>query len=181
MAQSPYTPPQANLDDAPQEPLGAPPAGTPAGIGGWLLLPLIGLIISPIRVGILLASYVRLFAPQTWATLTTPGSAAYDPWWAPLLIFEVAANIVIIAFSLFLLWLFFRKSSRLPGLFVIWLLVVLGIEIVDVALASQLPAAADGIGDAVKELGRAAVGAAIWIPYFRKSVRVKNTFTRRGF
>ena len=178
MTQNPYSPPQSNVEASLQE---APRAGTPSGIGGWLLLPLLALIVTPIRVGILVtADLLPVFDPQVWSRLTTPGNAAYHPLWAPLLIFEVVANIGIIVVSIVLLWLFLRKSSRLPGLYIVWLLANASIQIIDVGLGSQVPAVSAGIGEGLKELGRSLVGAAIWIPYFRRSVRVKNTFTRSG-
>lgn len=179
MTQNPYTPPRANVEASSLDPRAPPPAGEPSGIGGWLLLPLLGLIVSPIRVSVMVATdLLPVFDEQIWSRLTTPGSDAYHPLWAPFLIFEVFANIVLIAFAVVLLWFFFRKSYRLPGLFIIWLALHIAVQAADMAFASQVPAAAAAIGESFRNLVQALIGAAIWIPYFRKSVRVRNTFTR---
>lgn len=179
MTQNPYSPPQAKVEGAPPDASESPLPGKPSGIGGWLLLPLFGLITSPIRVSVtFVTDLVPALEPEAWSRLTAPGSEVYDPMWAPLLIFEIVANIVLITFPIVLLWLFFRKSYRLPGLFIAWLLLHVGVQTVDLALASQVSAASGAISAGFKELARAIIGAAIWIPYFLKSVRVRNTFTK---
>jgi hypothetical protein len=76
-----------------------------------------------------------------------------------------------------LLWLFFRKSRRVPMLMVVWLLANTGGQIVDLLLAQQIAAvAALPDNDGIKELSRSVVGLLIWVPYFLVSKRVKNTF-----
>lgn len=63
----------------------------PKGIRDWLLIPAIGLLISPFVLIVQLQELMRsVFAPGVWAALTSPESPAYHPLWAPLLIFEMA-------------------------------------------------------------------------------------------
>ena len=63
----------------------------PKGIGGWLILPSIGLLISPFVLIVQLQDLMRsVFAPGVWAALTSHKSPAYHPLWAPELIFEMA-------------------------------------------------------------------------------------------
>src|SRR6185436_1093699 len=51
---------------------------SPQGIGGWLILPMIGLFVFPVRVAISLATdYAPIFRDGIWGSLTTPGSAVY--------------------------------------------------------------------------------------------------------
>jgi hypothetical protein len=174
-SQNPYAAPRAKVDDA-----ASVPAATtgPRGIGGWLILPLLGLIFTPFRIGLqMVRDVLPVLKPETWHALTTPGTASYHPLWAPLIVFEVGANCVLIAFSVALLWLFFRKSRRVPMLMVVWLLANTGGQIVDLLLAQQIPAvAALPDNDGIKELSRSVVGLLIWVPYFLVSKRVKNTF-----
>lgn len=159
----------------------APAAATidgPKGIGGWLVLPAIGLVVTPFWIVI---TFVRdllpVFDGETWAMLTTPGSAVYHPALAPLLIFELAANLFLLGFTCYLLYLFFNKSRNLPPLMIAWLLVSGVIVAVDTFWGLQIPiVAADAGTSYYKDLIRAVIAIAIWVPYFTVSKRVKNTF-----
>jgi hypothetical protein len=150
------------------------------GIGGWLILPLIGLFISPIRVAIsVFGDLVPIFTEGRWNVLTTPGSDAYHPLWAPLIIFEYAGNAVFIIFSIVLLVFFFRKSRLLPKLIISYLILNALFVAGDFFLADLIPAVAEQSNpQAAKELVRAIIGAIVWIPYFLVSKRVKQTFVR---
>lgn len=151
----------------------------PRGLGGWLVLPALGLIVTPFRIGF---QFYRDMLPalelETWNALTNSSSAAYHALWGPLIIFEVIASLAFFAFTLLLLWLFFHKSNRVPKLFIIWLVLNAVIQIIDLVFASQIPVVASQPTDpeSVKDITRSIFGAAIWIPYFLKSKRVKNTF-----
>ena len=151
----------------------------PCGIGGWLILPMLGLIIAPIRLGILLlTTYVPIFTEGSWEVLTTPGSDSYHSLWAPLLTYEIAGNIVYIVASIVLLVLLFRKHYSFPKWMIIFYATNLAFVGIDFVLADLIPAvAAQQNPESLKELVRTMVGAAIWIPYFIKSQRVQNTFT----
>jgi hypothetical protein len=174
--QNPYAAPVAPVDAAGGTPGGAPTG--PRGIGGWLVLPLLGLIVTPIRIAIqTVRDLAPAFSPATWEALTTPGGPAYDPMWAPVIVFEAVASFTLVAFTLILLWLFFRKSRRVPLLMILWLLTTIGLQVADLALAAQIPViASQPDPQSLGELARSAVGALIWIPYFLVSKRVKNTF-----
>ena len=150
------------------------------GIGGWLILPLIGLFIVPIRISLLvLKDLVPIFTEGHWNVLTTPGSGAYHPLWAPLLIFECAGNAIFIIFSIVLLVFFFPKSRLLPKLIIFYLVLNLLFVAGDFFLADLIPAVAEQSNPhSAKELGRAIIGAMIWVPYFLFSKRVKQTFVR---
>ncbi len=150
----------------------------PKGIGGWLLLPLLGLIISPIRIIHQIATeLVPVLRSDVWSALTHPASANYHPLWAPAIIFEMAGNAVIVLFGFWVLASFLTKSSMTPRLLIIWVASFVAIQAIDILLMSQIPMAASqlGAGD-FRELARAVISAAIWIPYFLKSKRVANTF-----
>jgi hypothetical protein len=151
----------------------------PAGIGGWLILPALGLAISPFWQGF---KIVRDIVPSVnlsaWRTLSDPASANYSPMWVPAIVFEVATSVLIFVFTLWLAYLFFfRKSPLVPRLFIIWLASQLIIQTIDRLLVNSLPLAAEQSGSGVTSgLGRAITNAVIWIPYFIWSIRVKNTF-----
>jgi hypothetical protein len=150
------------------------------GIRGWLILSLIGLFISPIRMSIsVFRDLVPIFTEGHWNVLTTPGSSAYHPLWAPLIITECAGNAVFVIFSIVLLVFFFRKSRLLPNLIISYLILNLVFVAGDFFIADMIPAVAEqSNSQAAKELARAIIGAVIWIPYFFVSKRVKQTFVR---
>jgi len=176
MDRNPYTPPSSD-----SEVVTAPTTGDgPEGIGGWLLLVCLGLILTPFRVGYyLLATFPPLFRDGSWHTLTTPGSPPYHPFWGPLLIGEIAINAFFIVTAIYLLVLFFRKSWRFPKFYVFFLVsnfvfIVLDALAIRIVLPGQPFLDAESAGEFAKSL----VGVGIWVPYMFISKRVKNTFVR---
>lgn len=149
-------------------------------IGGWLTLVAIGLIFAPLR--ILLFTFkdiIPVFKPETWSTLTTPTSEAYHSLWAPVLIGELVGNLFFVVFGIILAVLFFQRRKIVPKLAIIFLLTNLGFVVADSLVAGMIPAVAQqDNASTVKEVVRGVVGAAIWVPYFIMSKRVKGTFVR---
>lgn len=150
----------------------------PAGIGGWLLLPAIGLILSPVVIVVaLIRDLLPAMAPDVWNALTDPTSEAYHAMWAPVILFELFANVSLLVLTAWLAYLFFSRSGRAPRLFILWLSLNLAIQVIDLLLVQSIPALAEqNDPSSTRELVRAFVGAAIWIPYFLRSERVRNTF-----
>jgi hypothetical protein len=151
---------------------------TQKGIGGWLILVVISLVVSPVRIGYFMATDILpIFRDGAWSILTTPGSAAYHVLWGPLLIFETIGNLGTIALGLTTLWFLAHKSRRTPKLAIAWLLWSSTLVVVDFFVTDLIPAAAahPDPGSA-RELVRALVSLAIWVPYFLVSKRVKATF-----
>jgi hypothetical protein len=148
-----------------------------AGIGGWLILPAISVVALPIRLIADIVKTLPSYATDTWATLTTVGNAAYHPMWAPVLLYELSANLAQIVFSVLLAVLFFQKRRSVPYVFI----GVIGgsaiTQAADLMLTSAIPAAARALTpkDWI-ELARSVVGLAIWGTYFLVSRRVKATF-----
>lgn len=149
-----------------------------SGIGGWLILPMLGLIISPIRLGyILLTVHLQIFTSGAWPVLTTPGSDAYHPLWAPILFFEIFANTALMCLSVALLILLFAKSHHFPRWMIAFYIASFCILAIDQSLGQQIPfVAAQEDPTSTRELIRSIIAMAIWIPYFIKSERVRNTF-----
>ena len=153
----------------------------PQGIGGWLLLVVLGLCISPVRIGLLLyQTHLPFFSDGSWDAVTSPSSEIYHPLWAPLIVFEVVGNLALIAFAMITLYFLLTKSRRTPTIAISWFLAALVFVVADFFFADLIPAIADQPTDyeSVKEVARAAIRAAIWVPYFLVSKRVKATFTR---
>jgi hypothetical protein len=153
-----------------------------SGIGGWLILPMLGLFFAPLKLGfLLLSTFVPIFTNGAWENLTTKGTQAYHPLWAPLLIIEIIGNSAFIVFAILLLILLFRKNYLFPKLMITFLAANLIFVVLDFFIADLIPAVAkESNSESVRELLRTILAAVIWIPYFIRSVRVKNTFCRRG-
>jgi hypothetical protein len=155
------------------------------GIGGWLVLPLIGLIVTPLRELVILVNDVLpFFEPQKWEVFTSPLSTLYSPWWTPYFVVSLIGCVGVAAWAVVLLVLFFGRKKQLPAVISIFYLAGIlwaAFELVSVLmLTSELPQLDDGYlrTNALSRLIGTVAGAAIWIPYFFRSVRVRNTFVR---
>lgn len=154
------------------------PAATaePSGIGGWLILPMLGLIATPVRIAIdFFQTFGPVFTADGWAYVSAPDR---HDWFMPFIVAECAINVVLFIFTLALLYLFFKKSHRVPELFITWLVVLFLVQIADLAGVAGLLGSSPDATD-IRELGRSLVSAIIWIPYFMVSKRVKNTFVHQ--
>ncbi len=142
-------------------------------IGGWLVLVLIGLYVTPIALTVTLISN-QFFQIDVWTRLTDAASDIYNPVQAVLLIFELAGNIGFLVFSILLLILFHQRRTSLPRLMVYFYGANFLFLFFDSAFTAMYKLGEpDGQG-----IFRSLIGAAIWIPYFLKSERVKRTFTQ---
>jgi hypothetical protein len=152
----------------PNEALSEKPA-----IAGWLLLPATGLIISPMIA-------VKTLIDE-WSFVTDPGFASLDDRFPGLATFALTSLVITHAWLIGLAYVavaFFRKTRHAPML-MIGLLAANGVLVTlewsravsvlgsDQRLVEQLS----------PEIARAMFGAAVWIPYFLKSERVKRTFS----
>lgn len=158
-------------------------AATPKlqGIAGWLLLPALATIVIPIRLLVDMSTLIPSYAADNWAALTTVGNSTYHAMWAPVLLFELAANLAYLVFALLLLVMFFQKRRGAPRLFIGVLAFSLLIRIVDYGLMHTIPGLEKEITDKDwKELVQSIVVLIVWGSYFTLSKRVQATFVN-GF
>ncbi len=151
-------------------------------IGGWLILPAIGLVLTPF-VLIFQIAVNGYFESGLWSSFKILG---YDNWWALNLLMgaEFAINVFLLVFSILLIILFFQKRTSLPKLIVVFYIISALTPIYDYVMYSELfpkELLADfddteSFGDIFKSIIR----AAIWIPYFMISDRVKKTFVNQN-
>ena len=150
------------------------------GFGGWLILPTLGLILSPFRLLNDLSDYTKFFQNDLWLTLTTPGSDAYNVLWAPFILLEVVANTFSFVFLLLVIILFFNKRSSAPMMYIALVLSGIIIQFSDYYFGMQIPAIKAEIKSAeFAQLTTAAGVSLLWVIYFLVSRRVKMTFTKR--
>lgn len=147
------------------------------GIGGWLLLPALSLCVTPFyRISDLLDT-LRPFSLDQWVLLTQPGQSAYDPRWAPSMLFELAGDLGLLVFSILLAVLFFQKRSSLPRLYIALTLFDMAILMIDYFLVEAV-APGDG-GPIMTVFWRQGLALAIWGTYFMNSRRAAATFVQR--
>jgi hypothetical protein len=147
-------------------------------IGGWLILVGIGVVLSPFMVLFkVIPVYGDLIESGAWDVLTTPGSSAYDPLWAPCLYGEIGINAILVVLWCYLIYLFFSKKRRFRGLYIFTVLVTLTFIIADAyAIKVLIPDEPAFDLDTTKDVLRSAIASAIWVPYMLVSKRVAGTF-----
>jgi membrane-associated HD superfamily phosphohydrolase len=137
-------------------------------IGGWLLGPLAWLIVQLISVSVTLFKFATvLFAPQTLSLLKDLGTSNIV-----LLALSFISFIAMWYYTLWLTFAFFKRRSKVPKHYIIWLMV--GVLLAVKAFAFS-PIADDL---AVRQLLLPLLAAALIMPYLKRSTRVKRTFTR---
>jgi len=149
-------------------------------IRGWLLLIALGLVIFPLwKVATMVEDLLPAFTVEAWSALTMPGSHAYHPLNARVLVFELIGNGLILVSSLFVAGNFFLKSRLLPRMMVVFLLCTLLFFLADYVVSGLLPAvAAESPAESLLDVAAAVLVCAILVPYFLFSKRVNGTFVR---
>lgn len=141
-----------------------------SGLGGWLIVTQIGLFLSLILNGISLTGLiVELSDGNNWQFLTS-GFKTY-------LVFIIGYSILLLLFIIFILTQFYKKKVLVPKMMMIMYGVNLAVAVINFIVFQQVTYAIEAeIASLLKEVIQAGIAAAIWIPYFIKSKRVKNTF-----
>ena len=146
------------------------------GLGGWLILPGIAIIASPVKILIETREIWYLFSAWQWSIIA-------DRLETGLLVtmaVEMVCNVALIVFALFLIIMFFTRRHTFPRFFIayfVFTLAVTGGDLLALHLLSYPGVEVDASD--IGELIRLAVYTVIWSLYFMKSKRVKATFTRR--
>jgi len=147
------------------------------GLGGWLILVAIGVIFSPLRIIAELNIYLEIFNDGTWEALTLQSSEFYNPLFGVIVCFEIIGNCALVIAYIYLIFLFFKEKQNFPKIYIITILANTAFILID-ALFCKVVFPTEPMFDAetTKMVVQSVVACAIWIPYMRMSVRVKNTF-----
>jgi hypothetical protein len=149
------------------------------GIGGWLIPVAIGLFARPILSVVAIVQMAPGLSAVAWHGLTDSTGAAYHPLWAPVLLFELAANIALAVASVLLIVLFFQRRRSFPRGLVALLVAQAVVNIVDLAGAGLLPSSEPGSSAGDVQLAVSTLASSVvWILYLLRSRRVKLTFVR---
>jgi transglutaminase-like putative cysteine protease len=146
-------------------------------IGGWLILPAIGLCLSPFRLVYDLYSS-EYFNYVNWQILSDSNFAAYNPALGSLIVVELVVNFAILIYGIVLIVLFFQRRTSAPLFMMVFYIVTVVFVFTDSLIAESF--GIEGFDDdTTKTVIRGAIAAAIWVPYFLVSERAKGTFTIR--
>jgi hypothetical protein len=150
----------------------------PKGLGGWLILVGIGLILGLIKVIVTLISIYKPFMnADALNKLTNINSSTYIPNFGLLFYSEIIINSFVILLMIYLIYLFFRKKNTFPKYYIFITLFVIITIPVDAYLASIVfPDEKIFDTDTTKSFFQSLFSGVIWIPYMVKSKRVRNTF-----
>ena len=154
--------------------------GAPAGIGGWLLLPAISMILTPFLSGAAVVSWLPWIDAKAWHALPTGVSQAYAGTTHPVVLSIMVLAVLETVFAVLTAVLFFAKRTSAPRCFVAltWFVVVTDGAAVLWSLAAGFNKELNATGvssDAMRSL----VTALVWTAYMSSSKRVKATFVRR--
>lgn len=146
------------------------------GIDGWLILFAIGLVLSPILI------FITGIADENYFSATIIEMLLDENFFLFLVIvFELLFNTVYFTFSIFMIVIFFKQRSIVPRMAILFLAFPVVINIIDFIIVNGLFSELSESGDNEEFIGTivgSIIRAAIWIPYFMLSSRVKRTFVK---
>ena len=148
-----------------------------SGLGGWLVLVALGVCLTPLWTLSTLVRNGPAYSASSWARLTMPGGAAYDPLWAPTLLFELVYNVSLLVFVCLQAWAFFRRKRLFPALFVVIAAVRVVVDWLDLALAHAITTLQSKPVNWEAHLGTL-FSLTLWSAYMFRSRRVHNTFIK---
>ncbi|ALB66658.1 putative inner membrane protein [Cronobacter dublinensis 1210] len=141
---------------------------SPVRIGGWLLAPLAWLLMSLLSTTLAVALYVMgLASPQLHQALSAQGTSGVVLWYGSML-----CAMAMWGYTFWLTIAFFKRRQGVPRHYIIWLLLTVLLAIKSFAFSPVSDALA------VRQLLFPLLAAALLVPYFKRSVRVKQTFVR---
>ena len=143
----------------------------PRSFGGWLILPAIGLVLTPFIIINQLFT-TEYFNKGIWEGFELGGYENHQ-FLNIYLGFEIFYNISFLVFTILAILLFFKKRTSAPRLMMVFYFMTMTLTIIESFVMNQV-----GIPDPTgsNDIFRSIISAAIWIPYFYKSKRVKETF-----
>jgi hypothetical protein len=166
---------------APGQPLPDPRPDAPSGLGGWLALVTLGVLIAPVMLAIALWGERTMLNADVYATVGSQFSSAWIAFVVKVavlaLVFLEAALFVT---SLLLPLLFFSRRRTFPRVFIAFTVTATVYALLSAAFLWRLYGSdSKDVVSAFAELVRSVLQAGIWSAYMLRSQRVRATFTRR--
>ena len=132
------------------------------GIKGWLILPVLALIVQPLSFIRTLIGFVQ----------------AVNPFRISLNIYILVYDIFVTLLTLHVAYFFFKKKSITPMYFIIYRIVIFIPWVFLYFIGGKYPLTAASQANLVQPLIAHTLGLLIFIPYFVFSKRVKATFNQ---
>jgi len=152
-------------------------ADGPRGLGGWLIVVAIGLLLAPMSLLANLAELLTAFDDGDLFTLMDTNSPAYHPLWGPIFIFETIGNLALVIVVFVSLFMFFNKSRRFPRWYLGLLFGYAAFIMIDLSLLRIVTPEEPLLNpESGRALARTLAVCAVWGPYILISKRVKATF-----
>lgn len=151
------------------------------GLGGWLILVGIGVVISPLRQLVeLVPMYGGLIADGSIEALSVPGSEFYTPWFFTFLVGEMAINLLVFLAGLWLIYLYFAKHYLFPKVYIALVVFSLGFILLDAWVVTLIfPDMQMLDPETLREVARSTFALCVWVPYMLVSRRVALTFVEK--
>ncbi|NLL18550.1 MAG: DUF2569 domain-containing protein [Clostridia bacterium] len=150
----------------------------PKGIGGWLGLVAIHIIIWIILLLIALFQNIAFLTDvQTLSTLMTVGHPYFSPYWASVITAQATIQTLLLVFTCVTAYAFFKKKREAKK-YMIVLYVVLPLSTVIYNLIETIIPfiAAESSSKIYSDMISQGITSIIWVTYFMRSRRVNNTF-----
>ncbi|WP_410764349.1 DUF2569 domain-containing protein [Erwinia psidii] len=135
-------------------------------IAGWLLVPLAWLLMTLLTSALVVAMYLSALVKPELRDALFNNTQAFTLQWSVSLL----TALLVWCYSLWVTWIFCKRSRRLPKQYIIWLLLTVVLALKTFAFSPVSDAAA------IRTLLIALLAAAVLVPYFKRSQRVKETF-----
>ena len=144
------------------------------GLGGWLILVGIGRAIAPF---LLLRTMARTNYPALAGAKFQPFLDKH-PVYHGLLLFEFATNICYLVLTMALIYLFFKRRRSFPAYMILFSVFQLVAHTADITASHIILHSSKFSPRTIGGIFGTFLAAAIWIPYFLVSRRVKVTFVQ---
>jgi Protein of unknown function (DUF2569) len=142
------------------------------GIGGWLIMMAIGLVLAPfVILTNTVSTNVRILTTQRYQQFLEGHPALHG-----MILFEIITNFIFVAVLAGLNYLFFKKKRSFPTFMILYLAFQLVVTIADTVLAYVVLPSVASSSPSIVRLLRSILPVCLWIPYLLRSRRVKVTF-----
>ncbi|MEK4277246.1 DUF2569 domain-containing protein [Paenibacillus sp. FSL R7-0026] len=153
-----------------------------SGLGGWLILIQIGLWVSLVLLIADMSQVNVIMDPARWEGVRGVDPELYTKGIRPLLWFGVISSVILLIIVIVNLLLLYKKKKQFPRMMIILYIanVFIGVMTWIMIARIEIPREQHVLDptSAFNLTIRSLLTCCIFIPYFLKSVRVKNTFVK---